>query len=339
MKSLICEEPFTIQYIETPKPTIAADEVLLKIKAVGICGTDIHAYTGNQPFFSYPRILGHEICGLVEETGSACPAELLGQSVVVIPAVACGTCPACKEGKTNCCDTISLYGVHQDGGFQDYLAVKVSNIIPVPDSISSAAASLIECFAIGAHANRRAQSQAGENILVVGAGPIGLGTAAIAKANGANVVVADVSDARRAHAESVLNINTLNPLDENYTDQLSHLFAGQLACTVMDATGNKASMTNSVNLIRHGGKIVFIGLYIGDLQLDDPTFHKKETTLIASRNATYEDFIRVIELFENKAISEKIMVNEEFHFDTIGLDYENKVVKNKRLVKGVIHFG
>ncbi|TBR41956.1 zinc-binding alcohol dehydrogenase family protein [Marinomonas agarivorans] len=338
MKSLICEEPFSIQYIETPKPAIQADEVLLKIKAVGICGTDIHAFTGNQPFFSYPRILGHEICGLVEETGTDAPADLLGQFVVVIPAVACGVCPACKEGKTNCCEAISLYGVHQDGGFQDYLAVKVSNVIPVPNSIAPAAASLIECFAIGAHANRRAQSQAGENIVVVGAGPIGLGTAAIAQANGANVMVADVSEARREHAAKVLNLKTLNPLDDDYIEQLSQCFGGRLACTVMDATGNKASMTNSVNLIRHGGKIVFIGLYIGDLQLDDPTFHKKETTLIASRNATHEDFMRVIQLFENRAISEKVMVNQEFDFDTIGLDYENKVVNNKSLVKGVIHF-
>ncbi|GAB3480589.1 zinc-binding alcohol dehydrogenase family protein [Marinomonas epiphytica] len=338
MKSLICNKPYEIQYIETPKPSIEADEVLLKIKAVGICGTDIHAYTGNQPFFSYPRILGHEICGQVEEVGSACPSSLAGEFVVVIPALACGECAACKEGKTNCCDTISLYGVHQDGGFQDYLAVKASNVIPVPASIDPAAASLVECFAIGAHANRRAQSKALENILVVGAGPIGLGTAAVALSNQANVVLADVSAERRAHAESALGIRTLNPLDEDYIEQLSQAFNGNLACTVMDATGNKASMSNSVNLIRHGGKIVFIGLYIGDLQLDDPTFHKKETTLIASRNATKEDFNTVINLFENQSISEKIMVNQEFQFDQIGLDYESNVVLNKDLVKGVIRF-
>jgi L-galactonate 5-dehydrogenase len=338
MKSLLCEKPFKIHYIETPKPIIKNDEVLLKIKAVGVCGTDIHAYTGNQPFFSYPRILGHEICGLVEEVGDDCPAELMNQYVVVIPAIACGECAACKEGKTNCCDTISLYGVHQDGGFQDYLAVKASNVIPVPTSVDPAAASLVECFAIGAHANRRADSKQNENILVVGAGPIGLGTAAIALANGANVILADVSDERRVHAESVLGVKTLNPIEASYTDDLCEAFNNNLACTVMDATGNKASMSNSVNLIRHGGKIVFIGLYIGDLQLDDPTFHKKETTLIASRNATFEDFTKVIDLFESKKISEKIMVNQEFQFDTIGLDYENNVVKNKGLVKGVIRF-
>lgn len=338
MKSLICNKPFEIQYIESPKPSIESDEVLLKIKAVGICGTDIHAYTGNQPFFSYPRILGHEICGLVEEVGAQCPAQLKNQFVVVIPAIACGHCAPCREGKTNCCDTISLYGVHQDGGFQDYLAVKASNVIPVPKSIDPAAASLVECFAIGAHANRRADIKKNENILVVGAGPIGLGTAAVALANNANVILADVSDERRAHAESTLGIKTLNPLDANYIKNLTQAFDGNLACTVMDATGNKASMSNSVNLIRHGGKIVFIGLYIGDLQLDDPTFHKKETTLIASRNATFEDFTRVIELFEAKTISEKIMVNQEFQFDSIGLDYEKNVVNNKGLVKGVIRF-
>lgn len=338
MKSLICNKPFDIQYIETAAPKIKNDEVLLKVKSVGICGTDIHAYTGNQPFFSYPRILGHEICGYIEAVGDLCPQDLKNQFVVVIPAVSCGHCAPCLEGKTNCCDTISLYGVHQDGGFQDYLAVKASNVIPVPNSIDPVAASLVECFAIGAHANRRAESKIGENILVVGAGPIGLGTAAIAIANNANVILADVSDERRQHAESVLGIKTLNPLDAQYIEKLTDAFNGNLACTVMDATGNKSSMSNSVNLIRHGGKIVFIGLYIGDLQLDDPTFHKKETTLIASRNATTEDFARVIELLESNAISKDMMVNQEFHFDSIGLNYEDLVVNNKNLVKGVIRF-
>ncbi|RKF17948.1 galactonate oxidoreductase [Alginatibacterium sediminis] len=337
MKSLVCEKPFEIAYKEVSIPTIGIDQALIKVKAVGICGTDIHAYAGRQPFFSYPRVLGHEICGVVETVNSASKLKT-GQQVVVVPCVACGKCSACMEGKTNCCEDVSLYGVHQDGGFQEFLAVNETNLIPVPASISPSASSLIECFAIGAHANARAQTAKQQNVLVVGAGPIGIGAAAIAKARGANVVVADIAESRREHISAQLDIPAIDPTSENYIESLRSHFNGELACTVLDASGNKQSMTNSVNLIRHGGKIVFIGLYIGDLQLDDPTFHKKETTLIASRNATSDDFDMVIKYFEDGALSESMMLNQTFDFATVGLDYEQSVVNNKTLIKGVIQF-
>jgi 2-desacetyl-2-hydroxyethyl bacteriochlorophyllide A dehydrogenase len=337
MKSLVVNEPFNMAYQDVAVPEIADNEVLLKIEAVGICGTDIHAYAGRQPFFSYPRVLGHEICGVVKKSGTQCKSKV-GQRMVVIPCVACGECAACKEGKTNCCETVQLYGVHRSGGFQEYLAVLESNLVAVPESVSSEAASLIECFGIGAHSVRRAQVSAGENVLVVGAGPIGIGTAAVAKASGANVLVADIESSRREHVQEKLNLPAVNPLDDDYEAQIRKAFGGELACTVMDATGNERSMTGSVNFIRHGGKLVFIGLYIGELKLDDPTFHKKETTLIASRNATREDFERVIELMAAGELTDQLMVNRYFKFETVGLDYEASVVNEKAMVKGVIQF-
>ncbi|WP_026960084.1 MULTISPECIES: zinc-binding alcohol dehydrogenase family protein [Aliagarivorans] len=338
MKTLICNEPHQIEYIERELPEYQADEVLLKIKAVGICGTDIHAYAGRQPFFSYPRVLGHEICGVVEAKGADCKVAEEGARYSVIPCLPCGVCAACKEGKTNCCENVSLYGVHQDGGFSEYLAVKENNLVALPSDLSDSAGSLVECFAISAHAIRRAEVKAGQNVLQIGAGPIGLAAAAIAKAEGANVVVADVSDERRAHVEKALGVPALNPLTDDYVDQLKAAFGGELPCLLLDATGNKGSMSRSVELIRHGGKIVFIGLYIGDLVLDDPTFHKKETTLLSSRNATREDFERVIELMDQGKISEDIMKNKDYQFDTVGLTYKQDVVENADLIKGVINF-
>ncbi|WP_220720370.1 zinc-binding alcohol dehydrogenase family protein [Agarivorans litoreus] len=338
MKTLVCNEPFSIEYVEREKPSFAENEVLLKVKAVGICGTDIHAFAGRQPFFSYPRVLGHEISGVVEATGSACSTAKVGERFSVIPCIPCGECSACAEGKTNCCENVSLYGVHQDGGFTEYLSVLESNLVKLPDTVSDSQGALIECFAISAHAVRRAEIKAGQRVLQVGAGPIGLAAAAIAKANGAEVVVADVSDERRAHVEKALGIKTLNPLAESYVDDLKAAFGGNLACTLLDATGNKGSMSRSVELIRHGGKIVFIGLYIGDLVLDDPTFHKKETTLLSSRNATREDFERVIELMSKGEIDENIMKNRDYDFDTVGLSYQQDVVNNATLIKGVINF-
>jgi 2-desacetyl-2-hydroxyethyl bacteriochlorophyllide A dehydrogenase len=338
MKTLLCNEPHSIEYVEREIPEVKDNEALLKVQAVGICGTDIHAYAGRQPFFSYPRVLGHEISGEIIETGSAVTKVKKGKRYSVIPCVPCGVCAACRDGKTNCCENVSLYGVHQDGGFSEYLAVYQDNLVELPDNVTASQGSLVECFAISAHAVRRAEVKSTNNVLVVGSGPIGLAAAAIAKAEGATVAVADVAESRREHVEKALGIPALDPLTDDYESKLKEVFGGELPCLVMDATGNKGSMSRAVELIRHGGKIVFIGLYIGDLQMDDPTFHKKETTLLASRNATREDFERVIELMAKGLIDEKIMKNKEYDFFTFGNSYKKDVVENKTLVKGVINF-
>ncbi|MFP1452770.1 zinc-binding dehydrogenase [Escherichia coli] len=193
------------------------------------------------------------------------------------------------SGRTNCCEKISVIGVHQDGGFSEYLSVPVANILPA-DGIDPQAAALIEPFAISAHAVRRAAIAPGEQVLVVGAGPIGLGAAAIAKADGAQVVVADTSPAPRGNASG---ITFTGPVSRDFDAQLRAQFGDSLAQKVIDATGNQHAMNNTVNLIRHGGTVVFVGWFKGELQLPDPEFHKKETTMMGSRNATPEDFAKV----------------------------------------------
>ncbi len=338
MKTLICNEPYDMEYIERPLPKVESKEVLIKVKAVGVCGTDIHAYTGKQPFFSYPRVFGHEICGEIVEVGRDCKKAEIGKRVSVIPAVSCGQCVACKQNKTNCCENISLYGVHQDGGFAEYLAVYGKNTITVSEGMSDVASAFTECFAIGAHAVRRAQIKKGENILVIGAGPIGIGTAAIAKAEGARVVITDTDESRTKHIKQVLSIPTLNPKSEHYIDDLKKHFGGELADAVFDVTGNKVSMSTSINLITHGGRLIFVGLYIGDLILDDPIFHKKETTLLASRNATIEDFKKVISLYKNGALSEDMLLSHSYQFSEIGKSYAKDIVENKSLIKAAILF-
>ncbi|OLQ89785.1 galactonate oxidoreductase [Vibrio ponticus] len=338
MKSLICEKPYQLNYVEQEKPAVRTDELLIKVNAVGICGTDIHAYTGNQPFFSYPRILGHELCGTVCELGRDVDQDfVVGDKVALIPYVACFECASCKSGKTNCCENISVIGVHQDGGFCEYLAVPQTNVLKV-NGVDSATAALIEPFAISAHSVRRADIKEDEAVLVVGAGPIGLGAAAIAKADGANVIVADTQAERRLHAEQELGLPTLNPLDEDFHQVLTQAFNGSLAQTVIDATGNPHAMNGAVNHIRHGGKIVFVGLFKGNLEISDPDFHKKETTLMGSRNATMEDFSKVQQLMEKGLLSASMMLTHTFDFDTLGHDYEEAVVNNKELLKGLIEF-
>ncbi|MEZ9922643.1 zinc-binding alcohol dehydrogenase family protein [Vibrio breoganii] len=337
MKTLVCQEPNKIEYIERVKPLIEPNEVLLKINSVGICGTDIHAFAGKQAFFSYPRVLGHEISGTAEEIGNQVTEVQSGKRYSVIPAISCGACPACEDDKPNCCESISLYGVHQDGGFTEYLAVLESNLIELPDNVSDSQGALVECFAISAHAVRRAQVKQGDNALVVGAGPIGLAAAAIAKAEGCNVIVVDVATERLEWAAEKLGVPTLNATSEDYVEDVRKAF-GKGADLIFDATGFDKSMSNAVNLIRNGGKLVFVGFTKGELSFHNPTFHMKETTLLSSRNATRQDFERVIQLMSEGKISESIMKNREYDFHTFGLSYSEDVCQNRELVKGVVTF-
>lgn len=337
MNTLICQEPKKFVWKEQEIPAPAEGEALIKIKTVGICGTDIHAWGGNQPFFSYPRVLGHEICGEIVEPGKNVLNFKKGQQVAVIPYVACQECPACKSGRTNCCENISVIGVHQDGGFCEYLSVPVANLLPA-EGIDPQAAALIEPFAISAHAVRRAAITPGEQVLVVGAGPIGLGAAAIAKADGAQVVVADTSPARREHVATHLGVAVLDPSAGDFDAQLRAQFDGSLAQKVIDATGNQHAMNNTVNLIRHGGTIVFVGLFKGELQFSDPEFHKKETTMMGSRNATPEDFAKVGRLMAEGKVTADMMLTHRYPFASLAEVYERDVINNRELIKGVITF-
>lgn len=337
MNTLICQEPKKLVWKKREIPIPGEGETLIKIKSVGICGTDIHAWGGNQPFFSYPRVLGHEICGEVVDTGKNVHQFKKGQQVAVIPYVACQQCPACKSGRTNCCEKISVIGVHQDGGFSEYLAVPATNVL-LAEGIDPQAAALIEPYAISAHAVRRAKVLQGEQVLVVGAGPIGLGAAAIAKADGAHVVVADTSAARREHVIAHLNLSVVDPSTEDFEAQLRAEFGGSLAEKVIDATGNQHAMNNTINLIRHGGSIVFVGLFKGDLQFSDPDFHKKETTMMGSRNATPEDFSKVGRLMSEGKLTAEMMLTHRYSFSTLADIYEKDVINNRELIKGVITF-
>ncbi|ENG2552226.1 TPA: zinc-binding alcohol dehydrogenase family protein [Citrobacter farmeri] len=337
MNMLICQEPRKLIHEKRDIPIPEKHEALIKIKSVGICGTDIHAWGGNQPFFSYPRVLGHEICGDIVTLGEKVTQFKVGQQVAVIPYVACQQCPACLGGRTNCCEKISVIGVHQDGGFSEYLCVPATNLL-LAEGIDPQAAALIEPYAISAHAVRRAAIAPGEHVLVVGAGPIGIGAAAIAKAEGAQVVVADTSSARREHVTSRLGLPVVDPSAQDFEALLRAQFGGSLAQKVLDATGNQHAMNNSVNLIRHGGTIVFVGLFKGDLQFSDPEFHKKETTMMGSRNATPEDFAKVGRLMAEGKLSAEMMLTHRYPFSQLAEIFEHDVINNRALIKGVITF-
>lgn len=292
MKSIVCEVPGKLSLRNTPSPPRPAGEVLLRINRVGICGTDYHIFAGLQPFVEYPRVMGHELAGVVDAADRTSKFKI-GQLVVINPYLSCGTCHACKDGKPNCCMRIQVLGVHRDGGMCEFLCLPEANLIPAGPLSADAAAS-VEFLAIGAHAVRRSGMKSGARVLVVGAGPIGLGTALFAHIAGGQVTIMDSDTARLALASAATGIKAAILAGDTAQESVSKSTQGNGFDAVFDATGNRASMENSFTYVAHGGCYVMVGLVKDSISFFDPEFHKREMTLMASRNATAQDFEQVI---------------------------------------------
>lgn len=308
MRTVVCAEPGHMTLERRDPPSCGPEEALLRIRRIGVCGTDIHAYGGNQPYFSYPRVLGHELAGEVVEVGSEGNTELVGKRAYVIPYLHCGECRACRQGRSNCCQRIQVIGVHRDGGMCDTLAVPLDHLV-VSETLSLDQLALVECMAIGAHAVRRSELNHGELAVVCGAGPIGMGVAQIARERGAQVVVIDTNPERLAFCRDKLGIElTLNPAKDDIDAALKGLSDGELADVVFDATGNPAAMQAGFDLAGQGGRYVLVSIVKADISFSDPDFHRKELTLLASRNATRADFEQVTQLMKSGRLKADAMI-------------------------------
>ncbi len=302
MKSVILKEPTHFEVIETKAPLVPTEnEVQLRVKRVGICGTDLHAYVGNQPFFTYPRVLGHELALEVISIGSTAIQNNLsiGDLCCVRPYLNCGTCDACLRGFENACLHNKVLGVHIDGGMQELINLPVDKLHK-SNILNENELALVEMLSIGCHAVRRAQIIPGETVLIVGVGPIGLGVAQFAHLAGAHVIALDVSTPRLQFAKKQAAVEHSIDGKENVFEQIQAIMHGRLPTVVFDATGNPNSMMKSFEYVAHGGRLVFVGLFQGDVTFNDPEFHRRELTLLASRNATSQDFHQVISALENK---------------------------------------
>ena len=194
MKTLVCKSPGLLEYNSSETPQLKKDHAIIKIKRIGVCGTDLHAFEGTQPFFNYPRILGHELAGELIEFDNA-PGFKEGETVSFIPYFKCGHCIACRMGKPNCCVNLEVCGVHADGGMVEYLSVPSSSLLH-GEGLTADELALVEPLAIGAHGVSRAAIKPGEFVLVIGAGPIGLATAEFSQIAGAKLIISDINEQR-----------------------------------------------------------------------------------------------------------------------------------------------
>jgi 2-desacetyl-2-hydroxyethyl bacteriochlorophyllide A dehydrogenase len=292
MKAILCAAPRELRLIDRDRPVAGPGQSLVRIRRVGICGTDLHIFAGNQPYFEYPRVIGHELAGAVESTGRN-SGFTVGETVAVIPYLPCGHCRACAKGLTNCCRRLQVLGVHCDGGLAEFLVVPDDNLVAV-GGLSVDAAAEIEFLAIGAHGIRRAGVAAGERVLVVGAGPIGISAVLFASLRGATVTVIDGRLDRLAFCRDTLGVANVLDLKEATRERLAALTEDDFFDVVIDATGSPKAMEAGFAHVGHGGRYVLLSIVQGPISFLDPEFHKRETTLLASRNATREDFDTVI---------------------------------------------
>ena len=283
MRQVTLMEPGKFVLGTGEQPTVPPGHALVRVKRIGVCGTDLHAFAGRQPFFTYPRILGHELGVEVISLPAGTTSLKVGDQCCIEPYLSCGSCRSCKKGKTNCCESLKVLGVHTDGGMREEIAVPVERLYK-SDRLTLDQLALVETLGIGYHAVERALLEKGNEVLVVGAGPIGLAVLQFVLAAGNDVTVLERSPNRRAFAE-------------RFGAKAVETVEGKLYDVVIDATGSQAAMQASFERVAFGGTLVLVGIVLNSITFDDPLFHRHEMTIHASRNSAgaFPDIIGRIE--------------------------------------------
>jgi 2-desacetyl-2-hydroxyethyl bacteriochlorophyllide A dehydrogenase len=316
-------------------PVLTPGNAIIRITRISICGTDLHAFEGTQPYFNYPRILGHELAGVLVEADNA-PGFRPGETITFIPYFYCGTCIACRSGKPNCCVNLKVSGVHIDGGMVEYLSVPSYSLMH-GEGLSVDALALVEPLAVGAHSVRRAQVQPGEWVLVVGAGPIGLGIIEFARIAGGKVIALDLNETRLAFCRNRLGIaHTVNARDPNVTGKLMDITGGDMPTVVIDATGSQAAINNSFKYLAHGARYVLVGLQSDDIKVSHPEFHKREATLMSGRNATRIDFEHVIQSMKSGLIDPTTYITHRVPFREVGETFGSWLNPANGVIKAMV---
>jgi len=299
MTTIRLEQPGRLAVVaDEPPGAPGPDEALVAVRRIGVCGTDIHAFGGNQPYFSYPRILGHELGVEVLAAGAAVRNVAPGDRCSVEPYLNCGTCIACRRGRSNCCIAMQVLGVHTDGGMRERFIVPARKLHKSA-TLTADQLALVEMLGIGCHAVGRAKIEPGEHALVIGAGPIGLSVIQFALEAGAIVTALDINAGRLEFCRRALKPHhIINAAEENPPERLREITNGDFPTAVFDATGSPKSMMASFGYTAHGARLIFVSLVQAEIFFSDPDFHKRELTLLATRNALPEDFTKIIGLME-----------------------------------------
>jgi alcohol dehydrogenase len=339
MKALQLEKPLSWVRLDIPEPLPPGPgEALVRVHRVGICGTDLSGYLGKMPFFSYPRIPGHELGVEILAVGPDVTHLQPGDRCSVEPYINCQQCYACKRGLTNCCMKHQTLGVMCDGGLAERILLPARKLHPA-NALSHDQAALVETLAIGCHAVDRAQPKPGETVLVIGAGPIGLSVVEFARLSGAQTVVLDIQASRLDFVRDRLHVphTILARGDDSDFAALANLTNGQMADVVIDATGNARSMVRAMEFAAHGARIVYVGITQTPLELPHaPVLHRRELTLMASRNARSSDFPRIIDHIAAGRIDTNPWITHHAPMDAVPDVFADWVKPETGVIKAIV---
>ncbi len=318
MRAIQLLQPQQFRLIDIPEPNEPGpDEALVRVHRVGICGTDISGYLGKMPFYSYPRIPGHELGVEVVAVGSGVTNVKAGDTCSVEPYINNPASFASRRGRGNCCEDLQVLGVHTDGGMRPLFKLPARKL-HVSKKLTMEQLALVETLAIGCHAVARCAPQKDEDVLVIGAGPIGLSVIEFVKLTGANLIVMDMVSSRLEFCRNTMGVkHTVQAGDGHEEKTLRDLTDGHLPTIVIDATGSNKSMSNALNYVGHTGKLVFVGITTDIVSFAHPLMHRREMTLLASRNAMPEDFDRIIHLIETGTINTQPWITHRTGFDDL----------------------
>ena len=338
MKAIQIEKPQLLRRIDIADPPAPGrDEALVQIHRVGICGTDYSGYLGKMPFFSYPRIPGHELGVEVLAVGEAVTHLTPGTRCAVEPYLNCGSCFACQQGQGNCCENLKVLGVMTDGGMCERIVLPARKLHPASE-LSFDQCALVETLAIGCHAVNRSGAATGENVLVIGAGPIGLAVIEFVKLCGARTMVMDLSAERLDFVRRTMNITETIAANAGGAelDQLHELTNGTLANVVIDATGSHISMGRALNYVAFTGRLVFVGITTEQIAVAHPLMHRREMTLRASRNAHPADFVRIIQLIARGKIDTRPWITHHAPFEEMIESFSQWVGTESGVIKAMV---
>ena len=338
MNAIILEQPGELKRTTKDHPgKPGAGEVLLKIQRLGICGTDLHAFKGKQPFFSYPRVLGHEIAAEVVELGEGVTHLAVGDRCAVMPYRNVSFDQAVQNGKTHCGPNVRVLGVHEDGAMAEYIVYLADHVFPA-NGLNLDQIAVIEPLAIGSHAIERAQVQPDDSVLVVGAGPIGIAAIMMGQLKAARIVALDVNQARLDFVKKKCpRVDTLL-VSSRVIEELQQLLGGNLPTIVIDATGNKESMEKCFEYVAPGGTVVYVGLFLGEIAFYNTYYQMKELTLISSRNAYPTDFNKIIRLLKAGLLNIDGYVTHRLSFNTLAEDFTSLYDPQNQVIKAVMEY-
>lgn len=316
MKAVYLRKPYEINIIDVPKPATKDGHALIKIKSLSICGSDIGAYKGNNVLVSYPRIIGHEIAGEVVEIGENSKDIRVGDRVVLEPYIFCGHCYPCSIGRTNCCKTLNVLGVHVDGGMVEYFSHPQELLHKVPNNISWDLMPLAEPLTISLHSIHRGEVKEGEFVTIIGAGPIGLLASLVALHYKAIPILIDIINERLEYAKT-LGVNyTINSQSEDAVDKIKEITNGVMSQVVIEASGSNQAIKDSYEYVSYAGRVVYTGWPKGNTELPTAIITKKELDVRGSRTSANE-FQEALQLISENKVNVRAVISKIVDFDEL----------------------